>query len=249
MIHRNVRGGVPSPYPRFLFHGLRSAQLIASITVSGIMAYFIYYLRMENFAIPWTFIVLFGVSLATILALVVTIIFYNFTYLSPHFNLLLNGGISFFWALGLGLLSWSVSTSHVLAKACTGSIWGGEAEAGVCRDYKALWGMTLVGTASTFAALTLDITTQRRVTRLGSYNLPEDDKDAQKLNDLKSMRTRTKGYEAPKEQGADGVWRDEHLHGEEYHNRYGAEEDKVHNAGPLESERGDVGSYNRGFRD
>lgn len=120
---------------------------------------------MENFAIPWTFIVvclpllaiihthtnqeneqLFGVSLATIIALVVTIIFYNFTYLSPHYNLILNSGISFFWALGLGLLSWSVSTSHVLAKACTGNIWGGEAEAGVCRDYKALWGMTLVGT-------------------------------------------------------------------------------------------------------
>lgn len=42
---RNVRGGVPSPYPRFLFHGLRSAQLIAAIVVSGIMAYFIHYLR------------------------------------------------------------------------------------------------------------------------------------------------------------------------------------------------------------
>jgi hypothetical protein len=87
-----------------------------------------------------------AVSLATILALTITIIFYNFTYLSPGFNLFLNGGISFFWVLGLALLSWSVSTSHVLAKACTGSIWGGEAEAGVCRDYKALWGMTLVGT-------------------------------------------------------------------------------------------------------
>jgi hypothetical protein len=45
-IYRNKRGGRPSPYrQRFLFHGLRSAQLIASIVVSGIMAYFMYYLR------------------------------------------------------------------------------------------------------------------------------------------------------------------------------------------------------------
>jgi hypothetical protein len=45
VLKRNVRGGVPSPYPRFLFHGLRSAQLIAAIIVSGIIAYFIHYLR------------------------------------------------------------------------------------------------------------------------------------------------------------------------------------------------------------
>ncbi|KAE8449802.1 hypothetical protein EG329_007278 [Mollisiaceae sp. DMI_Dod_QoI] len=241
MLHRNVRGGVPSPYPRFLFHGLRSAQLIASVVVSGIMAYFIYYLRMLNPS--WRMNVwderdaqLLSVSLATILALTTTILFYNFTYLSPSFNLFVNSSISLFWALGFALLSWSVSTSNVLAKACTGKVWGGEAEAGVCRDYKALWGMTLVGTISTLAALSLDISTQRRVTRRGIYNLPEDDRDAQsqRLADLKSksVRARTKGYEAPKEQSdvttrglglgrADGVWRDEHL--EEYHSGYGAD--------------------------
>ena len=36
--------------------------------------------------------------------------------------------------------------SNVLAKQCTVSVWRGEAEASVCRDYKALWAMTLVGT-------------------------------------------------------------------------------------------------------
>jgi hypothetical protein len=45
VLKRNVRGGVPSPYPRFLFHGLRCAQLIAAIIVSGIMFYFVHYLR------------------------------------------------------------------------------------------------------------------------------------------------------------------------------------------------------------
>lgn len=75
-----------------------------------------------------------------------TIVLYNFTYLSPRFNLILNGSITFFWALGFSLLSWSVSISHVLERQCIGKAWGGMAQAGVCRDYKALWSMAFVGT-------------------------------------------------------------------------------------------------------
>jgi len=50
VLKRNKRGGRPSPYPRFLFHGLRSAQLLGSIVVSGIMCYFMYYLREYPFS-------------------------------------------------------------------------------------------------------------------------------------------------------------------------------------------------------
>jgi len=253
VLKRNVRGGVPSPYPRFLFHGLRSAQLIASIVVSGIMAYFMYYLRLEKYAIPWTFIVLLAVSLATVLSLIVTIIFYNYTYLPPRFNCMLNGGISFFWALGLALLSWSVSTSHVLAKQCSGRVWGGEAEAGVCRDYKALWSMTLIGTVSTFLAFALDIHTLKKTTKRGVYVMPEDDKDAQKLNDLKTMRVRNSGYEAPREQSAFSTasqplaWQEQEAD-IGYHNRYGAEEETTH--GPLDSQQErDMGYHHQFFKD
>jgi hypothetical protein len=91
---------------------------------------------------------LLTISLVTIASLLITILLYNFMYLSPLLNTILNGTITFFWALGLALLSWSVSTSHVLQKQCTGKVWGGEAEAGVCRDYKALWSMTLCGDVS-----------------------------------------------------------------------------------------------------
>jgi len=225
--------------------------LIASIVVSGIMCYFMYYLREEHFSIPWTFIVLLVVSLGTVAALSVTIVLYNFTYLSPRFNMVLNGGLSFIWALGLALLSWSISTSHVLQKQCTGKVWGGEAEAGVCRDYKALWSMTLVGTVSTFLALLLDVRTHRLTTRRGAYNLPEDDKDAQRLNDMKSMRVRSEGYDAPKDQAATSTAvSDEADIG--YHNRYGAEEEEreVVPHSPLdERQRGDMGYHNRFFHD
>lgn len=85
------------------------------------------------------------ISVATIVSLSITIILYNFTYLAPKFNLVLNGTITVFWFLGLALLSMSLSKTHVLVTSCTSSTWDGPLESGVCRDYKALWGMALVG--------------------------------------------------------------------------------------------------------
>ncbi len=92
------------------------------------------------------------VSLLTLSFLTLTIILYNFTYLSPKFNLLLNGSSSLLWTLGLALLSWSVGMTHVLERQCTRKIWGGEAGAGVCRDYKAVWSFTLFGTYVSLAS-------------------------------------------------------------------------------------------------
>lgn len=47
----------PSHYPRILFHGLRTAQLLASLIVGGIMCYFIYHLTHDKttYQTPWTF--------------------------------------------------------------------------------------------------------------------------------------------------------------------------------------------------
>ena len=81
------------------------------------------------------------------------------------------------------------------------------------------------GRLSTFAALLLDIHTQRKTTRRGIYALPEDDKDAQKLNELKTARVRAEGYDAPKDQStvstASGAALQEQDTG--YHSRYGVE--------------------------
>ncbi|KAG9248197.1 hypothetical protein BJ878DRAFT_538608 [Calycina marina] len=231
-LKRNKRGGRPSPYPRIPFHALRAGQLLSSIVVSGIMGYFMYYLRKEHYSVPWTFIVLMSVSLGTVGILALTIILYNFTYLSPRFNLVLNGAITFFWALGLALLSWGVSTSHVLHRQCSGQEWGGVTRAGVCRDYKALWSMTLVGTVSTFGAVLLDAHIYRKTNRQGKYLMPEDDKDAQRLKDMKSTRVRSEGYAAPLEENAsDGSVFDS---GIGYHNRYGVNENQeVYGSSPL----------------
>lgn len=70
---------------------------------------------------------------------------YNFTYLAPRFNLYLNGSITLFWFLGFGLLTMSLAKSHVLNMQCTAGSLAGPDERDICRDYKALWGMSLVG--------------------------------------------------------------------------------------------------------
>jgi hypothetical protein len=46
----------PSKYPKLLFHGLRSAQMLASLVVGAIMFYFIYHLNHDHRNTPWTFI-------------------------------------------------------------------------------------------------------------------------------------------------------------------------------------------------
>jgi len=191
------------------------------------MSYFVYFLRIEHYGIPWTFILLFSISLATLVALLVTIVLYNFTYLAPKFNLCLNGSIAAFWCLAYALLSWSISSSHVLARSCSTQEWGGVTEAGVCRDYKALWSMTLGGTISTIAALALDVHTHRKTIKQGNYVLPEDDKEAVKLNETKSAKVRREGYEAPEEQAAltASVLDEADI---AYHNRYGASVEDLH---------------------
>ena len=81
--------------------------------------------------------------------------------------------------------------------------------------------------------------------------MPEDDKDAQRLNDMKSIRVRSEGYNAPKEQASVSSLSFE---GGDlgYHSRYGADEghgDVVPHS-PLE-ERGyrDMGYHGTFFRD
>ena len=81
--------------------------------------------------------------------------------------------------------------------------------------------------------------------------MPEDDKDAQRLNDMKSMRVRSEGYDAPKDQAAvsNTVLEETDIG---YHSRYGAEEEEreVVSHSPLEERhRGDMGYYHQFFRD
>lgn len=101
-------------------------------------------------------------------------------------------------------------------------------------------------------ALALDIRTHKRTIARGNYDKPEDDKDDQRLNDLKTMRVRTAGYDAPLDQRAVStgsgapVWEEQDIG---YHNRYGAEEAETTH-GPLEAEeQRDMGYHNRFFKD
>lgn len=102
---------------------------------------------------------------------------------------------------------------------------------------------------ATFGALFLDYRTRKFEVKHGKYGIAEDDKEEQRLNELKSVRARAAGYETPREQSTvstgSGVaaWQEQDIG---YHNRYGAEE-QTH--GPLEGdEQRDMGYHNQFFR-
>jgi hypothetical protein len=167
----------------------------------------------------------------------------------------------------------SLSRTDVLIKQCTPENWDGPDAAGVCRDYKALWGMTLVGSyvlpiswcstrsethkltvnsnrVSSFLAFLLDIHTQRKVTKRGVYIMPEYNQDAQRLNGLKDVRVRSEGYDEPVEQNEASTSIFDSDIG--YHNRYGNPDEGAQTIpdGPLGEHRaGDMGYHNRFFHD
>jgi len=109
----------------------------------------------------------------------------------------------------------------------------------------------LANRISSFAAFLLDVHTRRKTTRRGTYILPEDDQDAQRLNELKPARVRAEGYDAPSEQnqGSSSIF-DSDIG---YHNRYGESEHEpqVVPRGPLggHRENTNMGYHNRFFHD
>jgi hypothetical protein len=133
----------PSHYPRIPFHLFRFFQLISSIIVAGIMAYFTWHLRHDHYDEPWTFIWLFAASLASLVALTCTIFLHCLMGLNPRLNIAINALLTFLWGLSFALLTWWMSKT--LADACDLEHWNEDVGIMVCRIYKALWTFTLVG--------------------------------------------------------------------------------------------------------
>ena len=82
--------------------------------------------------------------------------------------------------------------------------------------------------------------------------MPEDDKDAQSLKELKSPRVRSEMYDRPPEQSESSSTSifDSDIG---YHNRYGDPDDRIQTVpnGPLGDHQAgsDMGYHNRFFRD
>ncbi|KAF3037400.1 hypothetical protein E8E11_003301 [Didymella keratinophila] len=157
----------PTAYPFLPFHALRSAQLVSSLIVASVTSYFLRELSLDNYSLPWTFILLLAVSLLTILALALTIVLHIRHGLNPIINLVLNGSLAVLWALSFSLLAWW--SSATLASACAIENWETELGQSVCRTYKALFSFALLGLVATLAATGLDVHVQRSSTRKGRF--------------------------------------------------------------------------------
>lgn len=188
----------PTAYPFLPFHLIRSAQLVSSLIVASIMAYFLRELSANNYSLPWTFILVCsfpnprkGISqrlegsrggstdtrLTTpqLLAVsVLTIISLTLT-ITLHIRHGLNPYLNLMLNGSLAVL-WAVSfsllawwSSATLASACAVENWESELGQSVCRTYKALFSFALLGLVATLAALGLDVHVQRSSTRKGRF--------------------------------------------------------------------------------
>ncbi|KAK3111975.1 hypothetical protein LTR53_012226 [Teratosphaeriaceae sp. CCFEE 6253] len=163
----------PSHYPRLVFHGLRTFQLLASVIVGGIMSFFIWHLTHDHWSTPWTFLWLTAASLFSIASLLFTILLHCFIGLNPRLNIALNACLVLIWGISWSLLTYYMSGT--LANVCDVAHWHEATGIMVCRIYKALFTFTLVGLVSTLAALGLDIYVRRQQTSRGIYKLHDLD--------------------------------------------------------------------------
>lgn len=168
------RGKVkPTSYPHIPFHFLRTAQLLASLVVSAIMVYFVVNLHHDGYSVPWTFLFLLAVSLATIASLSATIVLHCCCGLNPYINVFLNGTLFVIWTVSFSMLMyWSSGT---LLHVCNVDNWKADVGIMVCRLYKALFAFALLGFVATLCAMLLDIYVFRKATSRGKYNQMHDD--------------------------------------------------------------------------
>ncbi|KGO69190.1 hypothetical protein PITC_096030 [Penicillium italicum] len=158
----------PSAYPPLPFHLIRFLIFLSSSVVGVILAVFTYHLHADGYKLPYSFLVLFVSSGLSLLNLTLTSVIHCSCGLSTKLSISLNILLTILWALSLGLLSWSLSST--ITTACTTTYWGNSTGIAVCRSYKALFTFNAVGLASHIAAVWLDVIVRRRQTRLGAYD-------------------------------------------------------------------------------
>jgi hypothetical protein len=148
----------PSPYPKLAFHGIRCAQLLASLVVMAVMWFFLWNLINEHFDTPKTFwtvgtprlsvsdpdmIQLLAAATATMLTLAGTLLIYLLFGLAPFVSLCINGLLLALWAPSFGFLWYW--TRKTLSQVCSPKTWRDDTGVMVCRIYKVLFAFCALG--------------------------------------------------------------------------------------------------------
>ncbi|RMZ86915.1 hypothetical protein DV736_g5861, partial [Chaetothyriales sp. CBS 134916] len=167
-------GSKPSPYPLVPFYSIRALSLISSVIVSGIIGWFWYQLRHDDFKIPWTFLLILAASGLTGVSLILTTVIHTCAYLSPLFNLVLNVPLSILWIVGFSLLTWN--TVGALSHSCSTSNWGDSDGVMICRYYKANYSFIVIGVLSSVAMIIVDIRARVKQKTLRRYVAMSDSK-------------------------------------------------------------------------
>ncbi|KAH6629295.1 hypothetical protein C7974DRAFT_424362 [Boeremia exigua] len=199
MPFKNPRAN-PSPYPPLPFYALRSTQLLASLVVAIIAAYFLHELAASNYTLPWTFILLLSVSLLTLLALAATLALHTRHTLAPALNLAANAALSALWCVATALLGWWGAPA--LGARCGEGAWGGATGARVCWAYKVLCAFAVVAVVGALGGVWLDVRALRRGAGRGRFGrlAGVEGEGEGEFGGVRPGARRGEGYELPAEQ-------------------------------------------------
>ena len=200
MFNFNKPRNQPSPYPFPTTYILAVSSLISSLITFIILAYFSYYLRMDNMTVPVQFVFvrrpfsyfflrpyskinkrshtnnaqLLVASLVSILTVTFTTSTHIFRTMTPRTSMIINGLAFILWIIGLSIITAKIG-SMVLGHTCAMPMWATEMGVMVCRIYKALYSFIVIGTASLGASVILDISVSNEVSKRGMYREMKDE--------------------------------------------------------------------------
>ncbi|KAK6346557.1 hypothetical protein TWF696_006681 [Orbilia brochopaga] len=146
----------PTPWPNPAYYLLRLLQFISSIGIIGILSYFIYYLIKSRMKVPPVFIIQYVASLLALLNIITTTVAKCCGALNAKFAVAFDFAILAALAVAFGLLT---SAMHGLPFSdCTNGSWGVVGQGGVriCRLYKGVWALGIVGLVTYFFSILVD---------------------------------------------------------------------------------------------
>lgn len=148
----------PTVWPTAPFILIKFFQAVCSALVLGVMVFFGYHLKKDNYTIPWQFFSLAALAAVSFLSVFVLGISFCCRALNPLFSMILETILSLLWAFGAGILGKGMGGNTV--RSC--KVWRTTQGMVVCHLYKTLFAFCILGWFSMICGLILASSVRRK---------------------------------------------------------------------------------------
>jgi hypothetical protein len=121
---------------------LRFFQLLWALIVIGVLAYFVYHLRQDNFSVPWEFSILDLAAALTLINLVVNSALFLCWSVSAVAVIVVDLILTVLWGVAFGMLTKAMG--QTITQSCSTDNWGDSAGVQVCNMFKVLFAFSFL---------------------------------------------------------------------------------------------------------